>query len=113
MLGDSHAALFGHGVRSPGTAKATYGTGSSLRTLTDGRRRSSHGLSSIIAWSTSFGGPAHSLEGNISVSGQAAAFMAQLLGIDDTAALAELAATVPDSYEVSFVPALVGQGAPH
>jgi glycerol kinase len=82
-------------------------------TLTDGRRRSSHGLSSTIAWSTSLGGPAHALEGNISVSGQAAAFMAQLLGIDDAAALAELAATVPDSYGVSFVPALVGLGAPH
>ncbi|MBC7480006.1 MAG: glycerol kinase, partial [Pseudorhodobacter sp.] len=30
MMGDSHAALYGHGVRAPGTVKATYGTGSSL-----------------------------------------------------------------------------------
>ena len=112
MLGDSHAALFGHGVRTPGTVKATYGTGSSLMTLTGGRRWGSHGLSSTIAWSTS-AGPAYALEGNISVSGQAATFMAELLGLGDAAELAELAATVPDSNGVSFVPALVGLGAPH
>lgn len=113
MLGDSHAALFGHGVRAPGTVKATYGTGSSLMTLTADRRRSNHGLSSTIAWSTRAGGAAHALEGNISVSGQAAAFMAELLGVDGAPALADLAATVPDSNGVSFVPALVGLGAPH
>lgn len=112
MIGDSHAALFGHGVRTPGTVKATYGTGSSLMTLTVGRQRSSHGLSSTVAWSTS-DGPAYALEGNISVSGQAAAFMAELLGLADATALADLAATVPDSNGVSFVPALVGLGAPH
>ena len=113
MLGDSHAALFGHGIRAPGTVKATYGTGSSLMTLTAERRRSRHGLSSTVAWSTASGGPAYALEGNISVSGQAAAFMAELLGLADVAALAGLAATVPDSNGVSFVPALVGLGAPH
>lgn len=113
MIGDSHAALFGHGVRTPGIVKATYGTGSSLMTLTAERRRSTHGLSATIAWSTTAGGAAHALEGNISVSGQAAAFMSELLGLTDPAALADLAATVPDSNGVSFVPALVGLGAPH
>jgi glycerol kinase len=112
MMGDSHAALFGHGVRGPGTVKATYGTGSSLMTLTRHRTRSHHGLSSTIAWSNAEG-VAHALEGNISVSGQAAAFMAELLGHDDVAALAALAETVPDSNGVTFVPALVGLGAPH
>src|SRR5580658_849819 len=33
-IGDSHAALFGHGQYTPGTVKATYGTGSSLMALT-------------------------------------------------------------------------------
>ena len=50
MMGDSHAALFGHGVRSPGPVKATYGTGSSLMTLTDAPLRSRSGLSTTIAW---------------------------------------------------------------
>lgn len=110
MIGDSHAALFGHGVRAPGTVKATYGTGTSLMTLTPRRVRSAHGLSGTIAWSTS-AGAVHALEGNISVSGQAAAFMAQLLGVSDVAALSALAAE--DSNGVAFVPALVGLGAPY
>jgi glycerol kinase len=112
MVGDSHAALFGHGVRSPGTVKATYGTGSSLMALTNRRITSRSGLSSTIAWSTS-AGVAYALEGNISVSGQAVAFMGSLLGIDDPAVVADLAGTVPDSDGVYFVPALVGLGAPY
>jgi glycerol kinase len=113
MIGDSHAALYGHGVRGPGTMKATYGTGTSLMTLTAGRVASRHGLSSTIAWSTTEGGVAYALEGNISVSGQAAAFMSELLGVDSASELAALATTVSDSNGVSFVPALVGLGAPH
>lgn len=112
MIGDSHAALYGHGIRGAGTAKATYGTGSSLMTLTPERVLSQHGLSSTIAWSTS-AGVAYAIEGNISVSGQAAAFMAELLGLADATALSELATTVDDSKGVVFVPALVGLGAPH
>jgi len=112
MIGDSHAALFGHGVRAPGTVKATYGTGTSLMALTPERVLSRHGLSSTIAWSQS-GKVAHALEGNISVSGQAAAFMAQMLGLADATALSALAETVPDSNGAAFVPALVGLGAPH
>ena len=50
MMGDSHAALFGHGVRAPGAVKATYGTGSSLMTLTEDVATSDGGLSSTIAW---------------------------------------------------------------
>lgn len=112
MIGDSHAALFGHGVRAPGAVKATYGTGTSLMMLTPQRVLSQHGLSSTIAWSDG-GRVAHALEGNISVSGQAATFMAEMLGLDGAAGLAELAATVPDSHGVAFVPALVGLGAPY
>lgn len=112
MMGDSHAALYGHGVRSPGTVKATYGTGSSLMTLTPVRTASRHGLSGTIAWTTR-SGTAHALEGNITVSAQAAAFVARLLGLPDAAAVSALAQTVDDSDGVTFVPALAGLGAPH
>ncbi len=112
MIGDSHAALYGHGVRQPGMVKATYGTGTSLMALTGERVLSRHGISSTIAWSTA-AGAVHALEGNISVSGQAAAFMADMLGLADATALSDLAATVADSNGVVFVPALVGLGAPH
>ena len=112
MMGDSHAALYGHGIRQPGAVKATYGTGSSLMTLTPARTASQHGLSGTIAWTDRFG-TAHALEGNITVSAQAITFMAQLLGLPDAAAFSTLAQTVPDAGGVTFVPALAGLGAPH
>ena len=112
IMGDSHAALYGHGVRAPGTVKATYGTGSSLMTLTPQRRTSSHGLSGTVAWTTATG-TAYALEGTITVSAQAAAFMARLLGLQGAATLSALAQTVPDSGGTTFVPALAGLGAPH
>jgi glycerol kinase len=112
MMGDSHAALFGHGVRRPGAVKATYGTGSSLMTLTDAPLLSRSGLSTTIAWRRA-GQVAYALEGNISVSAQAAAWMAALMGLPDVDALTTLAATASGESEVCFVPALAGLGAPH
>ncbi len=112
MMGDSHAALYGHGIRAPGAVKATYGTGSSLMTLTERPVLSRNGLSTTIAWGAA-GKVAYALEGNISVSGQAAAFTTSMLGLTDEAALTQLAETVPSSNGVVFVPALAGLGAPH
>lgn len=112
MMGDSHAALYGHGVRRPGTVKATFGTGSSMMTLTPARIASGHGLSGTIAWTTA-AGTAYALEGNITVSAQAAAFMTQILGVASVQALSDLAQNVPHSDGVVFVPALAGLGAPH
>ena len=112
MLGDSHAALFAHGIEQAGGAKVTIGTGSSLMAATCGRVRSGHGLSSTVAWSRG-GAVQYALEGNISVSGQAAAFAAELLGLADEEALTRLALSVEDSGGVVFVPALAGLGAPH
>ena len=112
VMGDSHAALYGHGIRAPGAVKATYGTGSSLMTLTGRPVLSRNGLSTTIAWGAA-GKVAYALEGNISVSGQAAAFATAMLGLADEAALTQLAQTVETSDGVVFVPALAGLGAPH
>ncbi len=112
VMGDSHAALFGHGIRTPGAVKATYGTGSSLMTLVERVLLSHNGLSTTIAWGAE-GKITYALEGNISVSGHAASFAATLLGLKDETALTLLAQSVSDSDGVYFVPALVGLGAPH
>jgi len=112
MMGDSHAALFGHRITQPGVAKVTIGTGSSIMALTDHFVTSSNGLSSTIAWSTS-GGTRYALEGNITVSGQAAAFVRRLLGTANEETLSALAQTVTHADGVVFVPALAGLGAPH
>ena len=112
IMGDSHAALFGHAIRSPGEVKATYGTGSSLMTVTETPVRSESGLSTTIAWRRG-ARTTYALEGNISVSAQAAAWMASFLGLEDVAALTALAETAENDGGVTVVPAFAGLGAPH
>lgn len=112
VMGDSHAALFAQGRTELGVAKVTIGTGSSIMSLSQAPIRSENGLSSTIAWSQA-GKPRYALEGNITVSGQAAAFVTKLLGLPDELALSSLAQTVEDAAGVVFVPALAGLGAPH
>lgn len=113
MMGDSHASMFGHGISAPGVVKVTLGTGSSLMCPTGTRRPSTHGLSETIAWATGKGGVVHALEGNITVSGHAAAFASEMLGLAGPQALTELAMAVDDSDGVVFLPAMAGLGAPH
>jgi glycerol kinase len=81
-------------------------------TLTEAPVCSVAGLSTTIAWQRG-DRTSYALEGNISVSAQAAAWLAGLLGLVDVDTLTKLAATVPDSGGVYFVPALVGLGAPY
>jgi glycerol kinase len=74
--------------------------------------RSDAGLLTTIAWDVG-GGPVYALEGAIFVTGAAVQWLRdglQIIGTaDETAAIA---ATVPDSGGVVFVPALTGLGAP-
>ncbi len=111
LIGDSHAALYGHAGFRPGSIKATYGTGSSLMTLVREPRLSSQGLSTTIAWARE--APVYALEGNIPVTGAAVQWLQQLLGQPDAAAVDRLAGTVADTAGAYFVPAFVGLGAPH
>ncbi|HEX7981280.1 MAG TPA: glycerol kinase GlpK [Gemmatimonadaceae bacterium] len=112
MIGDSHAALFGQGGFRAGSVKATYGTGSSLMTTTPELISSKQGLCSTVAWSI---GPTatYALEGNISATGAALQWVADLLGLEDPAKAADLAASVQGTEGVSLVPAFVGLGAPY
>ncbi|HXF63080.1 MAG TPA: glycerol kinase [Caldilineaceae bacterium] len=112
MIGDSHAALFGHAGFRQGAIKATYGTGSSLMTPVERPVLSARGLSTTVAWATDHA--TYALEGNISVTGAAVQWLGQLLGLANPAEeVARLAAQTPDAEGVYFVPAFVGLGAPH
>ncbi|MET8976413.1 FGGY family carbohydrate kinase [Streptomyces sp. NPDC004539] len=108
VLGDSHAALFGHGVFVPGSVKVTYGTGSSVMGLIAGPDRAAGSpLCLTLAWDD--GTPAYALEGNIRSSGATLRWLAGLLGTDE----ADLAArAAPDSAGVRLVPAFGGLAAP-
>lgn len=110
VLGDSHAALFGHGCRTTSEGKATYGTGSSVMVPSGADRSVRPGVSTTLAWLTDK--PMYGHEGNIVASGTAMDWTARLLGVAPGRALDELAATVPDSAGISLVPAFTGLGAP-
>ena len=112
VLGDSHAALFGHGVRAPGPLKATYGTGCSVMGLCDGPDLVAGGLCLTVAWvrETPTYAPTYAVEGNIRSAGSALRWMAAILGID-TPALVALGLAA-DSHGVVLVPGFGGLGAP-
>ncbi|KJQ52881.1 FGGY family carbohydrate kinase [Microbacterium sp. SA39] len=110
VLGDSHAALYGHGVRTPGDVKVTYGTGSSVMGLTEAIVEGP-GLVGTIAWGTEAGGIARAFEGNILSTGATLVWLARLLGTT-LHELDGLARTVSDSGGVDIVPAFAGLAAP-
>ncbi len=109
ILGDSHAALFGHGVREPGAVKATYGTGSSIMGLAADAAVPA-GLVGTVAWRRGDQTQV-AFEGNILASGATLAWLSRLLGrpVDELTALAR---TAP-ATDVTLVPAMSGLGAPH
>ncbi|WP_085028613.1 FGGY family carbohydrate kinase [Ensifer aridi] len=110
-IGDSHAALFGHGAFNPGDGKVTFGTGSSVMTTLPRFIAPQKGLTTTIAWSID-GQPTYAFEGNILVSAAALPWMVEMLGLRDVQALIDLAATAEPGGP-GFVPAFVGLGAPY
>ncbi len=113
LIGDSHAALFGHAAFRPGSVKATYGTGSSLMTLIERPVLSGAGLSTTVAWWKGASAD-YALEGNITVTGGAVQWIGDFLGLADPArGAAELAETASDNGGVYLVPAFAGLGAPY
>ena len=111
IAGDQQAALFGQRCTRAGMAKNTYGTGSFVVMNTGGEVvASTHGLLSTMICAPQ----KYALEGSIFVTGAAVKWLRDSLGIIASAADVEsLAASVPDSGGVVFVPAFTGLGAPH
>lgn len=111
-IGDSHAALFGHGAFGKGDGKITFGTGSSVMTTIPGFIAPPSGITTTIAWSLN-GQSTYAFEGNILVSASILPWTTALLGLESVDALLDLAQTVDGSDGVSLVPAHVGLGSPH
>ena len=114
MIGDSHAAMAGHGSYSPGTTKATYGTGSSVMALTGTTPPAeTSALARTVAWSVGAGAQ-FALEGNIPMTGSALQWVGEFLElknpVEEAAVLSE---SVEDAGGLVFVPAMVGMGAPY
>ncbi|MCY4049213.1 MAG: FGGY-family carbohydrate kinase [Hyphomicrobiales bacterium] len=111
-IGDSHAALFGHGAFKHGDGKVTFGTGSSVMTTIPEFVVPPEGITTTIAWSLN-GQSTYAFEGNILVSASVMPWTANLLGLESVEALLDLAQTVEDTDGVSLVPAHAGLGSPH
>jgi glycerol kinase len=110
VMADSHAALYGHGCTEIGTAKATYGTGTSVMTPTEAFVPGFSPVPSTLAWLTDTA--TYAREGNILSSGATLAWTAKLLQLS-VPELLDLAATVPSARAVTLLPAFTGLGAPH
>jgi glycerol kinase len=116
IAGDQQAALFGQACFSPGDAKNTYGTGSFVL-LNSGPTPPpiAEGLLTTVAWELETTGEyTYALEGAIFVTGAAIQWLRDGLGIiSEAAEIGPLAASIPDSEGVYFVPALTGLGSPY
>ena len=114
IAGDQQAALFGQMCIEPGAIKNTYGTGCFVM-LNTGEKpvKSENNLLTPIAWK--IGDKInYALEGSIYVGGSVVQWLRDgLCCIKSSSEIEELAASVPDSGGVFFVPALTGLAAPY
>jgi len=114
IAGDQQAALFGQLCWSAGESKNTYGTGCFLlQNIGTNFVRSKHRLITTIAASAQHR-LEYALEGSIFIGGAVVQWLRDNLRLIGSSADVEaLAAAVPDTGGVVFVPAFVGLGAPH
>ncbi len=112
LLVDQTAALAGHGAVAAGAAKATYGTGIFVlaHAGSDPPLRA-EGLLPTVAWQIG-GRSDYALDGGVFSAGSALDWAVGLGLLDAPERSGELAASVPDSGGVWFLPALTGLGAP-
>jgi glycerol kinase len=116
IVGDQQAATFGQGCLATGDAKVTYGTGAFLL-MNAGQRAvaSTSGLLTTVLWQVGeVSSTTYALEGSVFVAGAAIQWLRDgLRAVERSEEVEPLAASVPDSGGVVFVPAFVGLGAPH
>ncbi len=121
MIGNEQAALFGHQCYYPGDAECSHGTASFVDVVVaEGAAPEQEKLNVYYAWSLPDEGqgtkPRHTfcLEADTTVSGAAMRWMKEQAGFfDEYAEAGPLAASVPNSGGVVFVPAFTGLNVPH
>jgi glycerol kinase len=113
VMGDSQASLFAQRCYRPGTAKATFGTGTSVLLNIGGRFRvSEKSAVAALAWVWR-GRPTYAFEGIINFSAATIEWLKNQLRLIQSAADVEaLATSVTDNGGVYLVPAFAGLSAP-
>lgn len=114
VMGDSQASLFAQRCYKPGTAKATFGSGTSLLLNIGGKFRApkKHAITTL-AWVLK-GRPVYASEGIINFSAATISWLKNQLGlIRDSSEVEKLAQQVKDNGGVYLVPAFAGLSAPY
>lgn len=117
IAGDQQAATYGQACYQPGMVKSTYGTGSFILMNTGTAMESHNQLLTTVGWTVGDAGQRQTdymFEGGVFMAGATIQWLRDGLKlIRDSSEVEALAATVPDSDGVIFVPAFSGLGAPH
>lgn len=113
VMGDSQASLFAQRCYRPGTAKATFGTGTSvLLNIGSKSRISKRGAVTALAWLVD-GKPTYAFEGIINFSAATVEWLKNQLGlIRDAAEVEKMATSVAGNGGVYLIPAFAGLSAP-
>ena len=114
VMGDSQSSLFAQRCFTPGSAKVTFGTGSSiLLNIGEKTRPPVPGVLTALAW-VHGGVPTYALEGLIISSASTLNWLRDQLGLVQTIAeLEQLAISAEDNGGVHLIPAFTGLGLPH
>jgi glycerol kinase len=114
VMGDSQAALFAQRCFQPGSAKVTFGTGSSILLNIGAEMKSPpHGIVTAVGWVIN-GKPTYAYEGITNFTGATIQWLRDQLKLIQSAEETEaLANSVADNGGVYLVPAFVGLSAPY
>lgn len=112
VAGDQQAALYGHGIMSPGAAKCTYGTGAFVLSHAGSSRESVNVPDGLLLSAAADGGLV--FEGGVFTAGSVVQWLRDELELAPSAMeVSSLAESADSSGGVCFVPALAGLGSPH
>jgi len=114
VMGDSQASLFAQRCFQPGSAKVTFGTGSSvLLNIGSQMKLSPQGVVTALAW-VHGGVPTYAFEGIIISSAATLSWLREQLSLfSSVAELDRLALEIDDNEGVYLVPAFAGLGLPY
>jgi glycerol kinase len=114
VMGDSQAALFAQRCFVPGSAKVTFGTGSSILLNIGSEKKSPPpGIVTAVGWVLN-GRPTYAFEGITNFTGATIQWLRDQLELIQSAEETEaLAISVADNGGVYLVPAFVGLSAPY
>ena len=111
---DQQAALYGHGCRTPGAAKVTFGTGAFVQCLT-GRlvRPDRPGPLPTVAWQAQGQPVTYALDGGVYAAASAVNWARDLGLFRAFCEISVFPAAPAIDRGLAFVPALAGLGCPH